>query len=328
MYLGDCLLQGHPLIDKAIQKSYIENNWFTERQCALAIENIALGYLQKASLLEFADRYQLDDSLSTQTIGLIPAGNIPMVGFHDMICCFLSNNKVNIKLSDKDKYLLPAMVDIIAERYTEVKEYIHFVEQLKTFDAIIATGSNNTNRYFEYYFKKFPSLLRKNRSSVAILSGDEHIDDLKLLADDAFSYFGLGCRSVSKIYLPKGYDPKKLFPAFSNYHHYKHHHKFRNNFEYNNANLLLNNDVFLTDDVFILKQDDRMVSRISMLHYTYYDDQESLTKHLIQHREDLQCISTNMRIPDLQTIALGQTQRPNLMDFSDGIDTMKFLLSL
>ena len=326
--LRDKIIDGHPVLSIAKTKSYQENNWFTEEQCDHALYAIAEHYLDELSLNNFVNHYSIRDNIENHVLGLIPAGNLPLVGFHDLLCCFLSGKSVQIKLSDKDKYLLPALIELIGEEYPDISEQVNFVDKLVNFDAIIATGSNNTNRYFELYFKEYPKILRKNRSSVCILSGNESDEELEAIADDAFKYFGLGCRSVSKLFVPKGYDIKKVFPAFEKYGHYKNHHKFRNNFEYNNANLLLNNDEFLTDDVFIIKEDSSMISRISTLHYEFYDSLEDLIEHLDLNQDKIQCISTHLKINALDTIGLGETQKPKLTDFADGVDTVQFLLSL
>jgi hypothetical protein len=326
--LKEKILADHALLKTAKIKSYQENNWFTEEQCNHALNSIAEYYLDQDLLKEFIEQYSIRDNIKNHVIGLIPAGNLPLVGFHDMLCCFLSGKSMQIKLSDKDKYLMPAIVELLAEDYPDVSNQISFVDRLENFDAIIATGSNNTNRYFEHYFKDYPKILRKNRSSVCVLSGKETAEELEALADDAFKYFGLGCRSISKIYVPVDYDIKEIFPAFEKYDHYKHHHKFRNNYEYNNANLLLNNDEFLTDDVFILKEDSSLISRISTLHYEYYNSIEQVTNHLDELQDQIQCISTHLDIPSLNTINLGDTQKPKLTDFADGVDTVQFLLSL
>lgn len=326
--LKEKILSGHPVLEIARSKSYQENNWFTEEQCNYAFQSIVEGYLDDSDLKAFVEYYSLRDNIEDHVIGLIPAGNIPLVGFHDLLCCFLVGKSVQVKLSDKDKYLLPAIVELIGEDYPGIFEQVKFVDKLDGFDAIIATGSNNTNRYFEHYFKAYPKILRKNRSSVCVLSGTESKEELEAIADDTCKYFGLGCRSISKLYVPKGYDIKEVFPSFEKFSHYKHHHKFRNNFEYNNANLLLNNDEFLTDDVFILKEDPSMLSRIATLHYEFYEDVDQLIEHLTLNQDQIQCIGTRMDLTPLKTIGLGETQKPKLLDFSDGVDTVQFLLSL
>lgn len=326
--LGEIILEGNKLLEEAKIKAYRDNNWFTEEQVDKALNAIAKGMLDRNVLQSFSDIYHLDSNIQRHKVGLIPAGNIPLVGFHDVICCFLSNKQVRIKLSDKDKNLLPALIKLIAKDFPEINEYIDFVDKLSDFDAIIATGSNNTNRYFEHYFKAYPKILRKNRSSLAVLDGSESEDELRSLANDAFSYFGLGCRSISKVYIPLDYDVTKLFPAFSDFQHYKDHHKFRNNFEYNTANLLLNEDEFLTDDVFILKEDKSLLSRISILHYERYNGLDKLANELESIEDQLQCVSSNKAIGKLKTIPLGLTQQPSMTDYADGVDSVQFLLGL
>ena len=327
-FLRGRILAGDERIDLAKQKSFRNNNWFTPEQTEHALSAITEYYLNPEAINEFISHYSIKDNIQSHVVALIPAGNIPLVGFHDFLCCYLVGKKCQIKLSEKDEFLLPALVDIMSDQFSGVFEHLDFVDKLTGFEAVIATGSNNTNRYFEHYFKDYPKILRRNRNSVAVLSGQESKEDMEGLADDAFKYFGLGCRSVSKIFVPQDYDIKQVFPAFEKYWHYKDHHKFRNNFEYNNANLLLNEDVFLTDDVFILKEDANLVSRISMLYYEHYQDLDSLSEYLKLNSESLQCVSSNVSIQEVKTIPLGDSQKPSLMDYADNVDTVQFLLSL
>jgi len=312
----------------AIQKSYVENKWFTHEEVKFVLRSIAKQYLNPESLNQLAADYSIKESEVHKTVGLIPAGNIPLVGFHDMLCVFLCDHFCQIKSSQKDKYLAAALVDILIGLDERVKSYFSFVEKLKDFDAVIATGSDNTSRYFEYYFKDYPHVIRRNRTGIAVLSGTESQETLVRLADDVFRYFGLGCRNVSKIYIPKSFDLKQLFPLWKSYDHYIQHNKYANNFEYNSANLILSQQEFLTNNVFILKEDDALVSRISTVHYSYYENLDILVNQLKEQRDSIQCISTELDISEFPTVPIGYAQQPSITDFADGVDTINFLLDL
>ena len=309
-------------------KSYQENNWFIEENINFTLNAIADQFLDEEKIRQFVDTNNIVGVEKRKIVGVIPAGNIPMVGFHDVLCIFLSGHIAMIKSSKKDEYLTKTVLEILTTEYPEFSDRFQFVDKLSGFDSVIATGSNNTSRYFDYYFKDYPSIIRKNRSSISILSGEESEDDLRNLGNDVFLYFGLGCRNVSKVYVPEGFEITKLFELWTKFDHYKNHHKFRNNFEYNNANFLLNQESFLTNDVFILKENSEIVSRISVLHYEFYQDVDQLLKTSMLEPDALQCVSTNLKLESMPLVEIGSTQLPSLHDFADGVNTVLFLQSI
>jgi hypothetical protein len=251
----------------------------------------------------------------------VAAGNIPLVGFHDWLTGFLSGHDIRIKLSSKDNVLLPHLLDKLKEWYPETAEYTTTQDMLKDCDAYIATGSNNSARYFHYYFAKYPHIIRRNRTSVAILKGDETREELSALADDVLLYFGLGCRNVTKVYVPEGYDFGPFLEIATKYAYMADHNKYKNNFDYNLALFLLNTTPCLTNDNLLLNENESIFSPISVLHYGYYSDQEKLEEEL-RKNEDLQCLVARNAIP------FGQAQKPSLQDYADGVDTAAFLHSL
>jgi hypothetical protein len=249
------------------------------------------------------------------------AGNIPLVGFHDFLCVFISGHKQTIKLSSKDDILLKHLVDIMTAWEPELKNEIRFADLLKGCDAYIATGSNNSARYFDLYFSKYPNIIRRNRTSVAVLTGQETKDELNSLADDVHQYFGLGCRNITQIFVPAGYHFIPLLGAFDKYKYFADHHKYKNNYDYQLSIALLNNIYYMTNGSVLLIENDAIFSAISQLHYSYYDDEKQVMARL-KDNEEVQCICGS------RGIAFGQAQKPSLMDYADGVDTMQFLLTL
>ena len=249
------------------------------------------------------------------------AGNIPLVGFHDLLCVFITGHIAHIKASSKDEVLIKHLVSVLASWNDEINELISFSVMLKGCDAYIATGSNNTAGYFEYYFGKYPNIIRRNRTSVAILSGDETNEDLDKLADDVYQYFGLGCRNITKLYVPDGYNFIPLLTAFRKYNYLADHHKYKNNYDYNLSIHLLNKKYYMSNESLLVVEDASFFSPISQLNYEYYTDLESLSASL-KGKEDLQCIAGQ------NFTGFGQAQSPSLFDYADGIDTLRFLTNL
>jgi hypothetical protein len=249
------------------------------------------------------------------------AGNIPLVGFHDFLSVFISGHRALIKLSSKDQALLKHLLSILTEWNPETGEQIKFSEILKGCDAYIATGSNNTSRYFEYYFGQYPHIIRRNRTSVAVLTGREAPSELEKLADDIYQFFGLGCRNVTKLYIPGGYAFESLLLACKKYDYLADHHKYKNNYDYNLTLHILDNKFYMTNGSLLLIEDPSIFSRISQVNYEYYSNIEKLLSSLSSNQE-IQCIVGHGNAP------FGQAQRPGLFDYADGVDTMKFLNSL
>lgn len=315
-------------IKAVIQKAKIANGWFTEDNVKLALSSIRDQFLTAESLKAFVSKYHLDDNIIPQKVGLILAGNIPLVGFHDVLCCYISGHHCAVKLSDKDTVLMQFVIDRLVAKDASPSGYIKVVDKLKDFDAAIVTGSNSTATHFEYYFRDVPHIIRRNRNSIAVLHGHETVASLRDLGDDVFSYFGLGCRNVSKIFLPKDYNISTLFEAFDDFKELIHHNKYKNNYDYNLALNLLNKEQFLQSDVLILKEDASIISRIGSLHYEYYDDITELAKWIHVHLDEIQCIVSSKPIAGVEVVGFGQSQCPTIDTYADGMDTMQFLLAL
>ena len=301
-------------------KASIHNGWFTPEFIDLAVTNIAEQFLEKDKLNEWVNHYFLNDSIVAKNVGIVLAGNIPLVGFHDFLCVFVSGHMQTIKTSSKDDILLKHLVNKMVEWEPEVQNYISFAPMLKGCDAYIATGSNNSARYFDYYFAKYPSIIRKNRTSVAFLTGDESAEILERLSDDIHAFFGLGCRNVTKIFVPREYDFVPLLQSFYRYKYFADHHKYRNNYDYNLSIQIMNNRFYMTNESTLLVESDSLFSPISQLNYSFYDDFETALSSL-KGNEALQCIA-GIDIP------FGKVQSPGLTDYADGLDTMQFLLTL
>lgn len=300
-----------------------KNGWFTKENVLFALQSWG-NILTKNNLEKWLSSYNLKKN-SKKTVALIMAGNIPLVGFHDFLCVLISGNKTLVKLSDSDKILLPLLADFLLDTEPSLKTEIEFADgKMEDFDAVIATGSNNTARYFEYYFGKKPNIIRKNRNSIAVLTGDESTSQLEALGNDIFQYYGLGCRSVSKIFVPEGYDFDVLFKSVFSFNEIVNQNKYANNYDYNKAVYLMSDFKILDNGFLILKEDIGYSSPIASLNYEFYADEEELKKRLIDNNEELQCIVSSGFIEN--EIDFGETQVPNLSDYADGIDTVDFLL--
>lgn len=305
-----------------IALSQSHNGWFTPEQVYFAINSWAEA-LTEENLNEWLSKYDFS-TVQPKTVGLILAGNIPLVGFHDFLSVLISGHKVLVKLSSNDQKLLPFLAKYIISVQPELQDSITFVEgKLENFDAVIATGSNNTARYFEYYFKDKPSIIRKNRNSVAILNGNETKEDLTTLGEDIFRYFGLGCRNVSKLFVPRGYDFKEFFEAIYQYGDIIHYEKYANNYDYNKAVFLMSLYKLLDNEFLTLKEDSSYASPISSVFYEFYDDLETVKDRLKKDEEMIQCIVSNNLIEN--SIPFGTTQKPKLWDYADNVDTLTFL---
>lgn len=314
--------------DEILQKAEHYNPWFTQSNLKLAINNLT-DILDKKSLETWIENYaeaQLEDS--ELRVGVIMAGNIPLVGFHDFLSVMISGKSIVAKLSSSDQFLLPYLTQLLIEINPAFKSKITFESHLlKNFDAIIATGSNNARRYFDYYFSKYPHIIRGNRNSLAILSGNESADDLHLLGMDIFQYFGLGCRSVSKILIPAHFKIESILSAFDQYAQAMQHNKYFNNYEYNKAILLINKVPHYDNGFLLMKEDQSLLSPVALLHYEIYKDLAAEIRRLNMQNEDIQCIvGSNLNIKNL--VKFGETQSPGLMDYADNKDIIQFLIGL
>ena len=320
--LGQYILADNENWLEVKEKASYENGWFTPMFVTTATQNIATEFLQKEVLENWTKEYSIESKIANpQKVGIVMAGNIPLVGFHDFLCVFISGNIAVMKSSSKDNVLIKDLVEKIIEWDADAANYLQFAEMLKDCDAYIATGSNNSSRYFEYYFAKYPHIIRKNRTSVAIITGNETTQELEKLADDVYYYFGLGCRNVTKIYVPVDYDFVPLIEAFNKYQHLADHHKYKNNYDYNLALHMLNKVYYMTSGSILLIEDKSLFSPISQLNYEFYTSEEEVVNSLKDNPE-LQCITGNNHI------SLGTAQCPSVNDYADGVDTMSFLTSL
>ena len=319
-------------LETAIRQSYQENKWFTEENVRNALTAIGEAFLDRGKLETWASAYPIQSGKHPlKTVGLVMAGNIPLVGFHDWLCVFVAGYRAKVKLSDKDKRLLPLLVHKMGEWMHESREYTEFLsdgDYLNGIDAVVATGSNNSARYFEQYFSKYPHVIRRNRNGIAVLNGSETLADLYALGRDIFSYFGLGCRNVSKMYVPRGYNFDALLEALHEYRDIVNHDKFKNNFDYNLTLILLNNMPYKNNGCLLLREDASIQSRIASVHYEFYDDAVQLDQSISAQLDEIQCIVGNIRLTSFPVIPFGQSQQPGLSDYADGVDLMAFLTAL
>ncbi len=320
--LGTYLQENDEALQQVKENAYRQNPWFVPEFIDTAIKNIAIEFLDEEKLFQWIGHYSIQQtSTKPVTVGIVMAGNLPLVGFHDLLCVFIAGHKVMVKLSSKDSVLLKHLVQKLVEFNPNVEDFISFAEFLKGCGAYIATGSNNSARYFDYYFGKYPHIIRRNRTSAAILDGNETTEELLSLADDIQLYFGLGCRSITKLYVPAVYDFLPLLNALRKYDHFSYFHKYRHNFDYHLALLLMNNKYYMSNESVILTENISPFSPVSQVHYEYYNDIAVLEKSL-EGNIDIQCLVGHGHIP------FGVAQRPSLADYADGIDTMAFLKPL
>lgn len=312
-------------IQKLIAEASAHNSWFTEENVLFALNSWSEA-LSEENISTWLSRYTISDA-EPKTVAIIMAGNIPLVGFHDFVSVLITGNKVLAKLSSNDTQLLPFLAEYLIEIEPGFKDRIHFTEErLTNFDAVIATGSNNSARYFDYYFGKYPNIIRKNRNSVAVLTGEETSEQLEALANDVFMYFGLGCRNVSKVFLPKGYNFDPFFNAMFSWKHIINNNKYINNYDYNKAVYLMSSLDLLDNEFMLLKEDTGYSSPISVVFYEYYNSLEQLNDQLSENKEQIQAIVSEAGVHN--EITFGKAQTPQLWEYADGVDTIEFLVNL
>jgi len=312
--------------EDVIKTEHSSNAWFTEDNVRLALSGISYA-LRKEKLEKWLKKYPgipIEVS-NAKTIGVVMAGNIPMVGFHDLVSVLVSGHKLLGRLSTKDERLMKLFTRLLVHIEPDIEPRIEFSDEyLNKTDAIIATGSNNTGRYFEYYFKNIPHIIRKNRNGIAVLTGDETENDLQKLGADIFNYFGLGCRNVTKLYLPDGFPPEKIMKTFDSFSQLAEHHKYGNNLNYNRTLYLMNNEKFFDNGAVILKESMDIASPVGVVNFEKYADLNKLNNQLSALKEQIQCIvSIDKRIEG--SIKPGESQMPEMWDYADGIDTLIFL---
>lgn len=301
------------------------NGWFTKENIAFAIQGWATS-LTEATINKWLSFYKLTE-ITPKQVAIIMAGNIPLVGFHDFLSVLITGHNVLVKQSSNDKHLLPYLAKYLEYVEPQFKGKITFTEaKMENFDAVIATGSNNTARYFEYYFKEKPSIIRNNRNSVAVLTGKETEADFKNLSEDIFRYYGLGCRNVSKLFVPKNYNFDGFFNGLYHWNPIIEKAKYANNYDYNKAVYLMSEFDMLENGFLMIKEDSSYASPIATIFYEYYDDANQLKEKLKQEAHQIQCIVSQGFTKN--EIAFGATQKPELWDYADGVDSIEFLLGI
>lgn len=324
--LGQSLRLGGPGPERAMDRAGAQNRWFTRPNLELALRAAADNYLSEEKLRTWAAGYSLNGPVHVRTVGVVAAGNIPLVSLHDLLAVLITGHRLQVKLSDKDNVLPAYLLDTLLELEPALADRISRVDRLSGFDAVIATGSDNTGRYFDYYFGKVPHIIRRNRHSVAVLTGTESPEELLGLAGDVFSYFGLGCRNVSHLFVPEGYDFTPMLRAFGSYAHVADHHLYRNNLDYNRTLLLMNKTGYLDIDFINIVEDGSLASPIANLHYSFYTDTPEVAGRLEAERDKVQCVAGSL--PGWSAVPFGKTQEPGLTDYADNADTVQFLLGL
>jgi hypothetical protein len=317
LFYDDCI--------SLVELSQSHNGWFTPEQVYFSIQSWG-NALTETNLNQWLSSYDFS-KITSKKVGLVLAGNIPLVGFHDFLSVLISGHDVLVKTSSNDQHLLKFLAKYLIAIQPELNSKITFVEgKLEGFDAVIATGSNNTARYFEFYFKEVPSIIRKNRNSVAVLNGTETHEDLVGLGEDIFRYFGLGCRNVSKLFVPKDYNFEAFFKAMYAYREIIQYEKYANNYDYNKAVFLMSNFKLLDNEFLTIKEDTSYSSPISSIFYEFYDNLEAVKSRLQEDADQIQCIVSKNLTEN--SIVFGQTQQPKLWDYADNVDTLAFLTKI
>ncbi|TAF45617.1 MAG: acyl-CoA reductase [Sphingobacteriales bacterium] len=324
--LGDFLRKPNAAFNQVIHSAQNYNAWFTPAEVSKAVA--ALGnMLNHTDLQNWLATYP--ENSKVNTIGLVLAGNLPLVGLHDVLCVLSTGNKAVIKPSSQDNQLLIAVLNQLFYIEPRFKAMVKIVLKLDNFDAIIATGSNNTSRYFEYYFGRVPHIIRKARNAVAVLTGNETCHELQLLGEDIFSYYGLGCRNVSKLFVPKGYDFNFFFESIESYNPIINHHKYHNNYDYNKSIYLVNKTPHLDNGFLLLSPNEALCSPLAVLYHQSYNNLADIEKQIMANQNSLQVIVShaNLNTP-VAAVNFGESQKPKINDYADGVNTLQFLASL
>ena len=303
------------------EKAANENPWFIPEFINYQLNHISREFLNRHNLEKWISKYDLSSLTAPKNVGIVMAGNIPLAGFHDFLSVFISGHRQTIKPSSKDFHLIKGIVDKLKEWNTEVNDYVSIAEQLKNCDAYIATGSNNSSRYFDYYFSKYPHIIRRNRTSVAILTGNETLQELEALADDIYLYFGLGCRNVTKLYVPMDFDFLPLLESFKKYNWTFDVSKYKNNYDYQLAVMIINKLYYMTNGSILIVENAGLFSPVGQLHYEVYSDVAAV-EEFVTNTEDIQCVVGKHYVP------FGKAQQPALDDYADKADTLRFLQGL
>jgi hypothetical protein len=326
--LGTQLIAPNDELLQIINSEHYYNAWFTPENVLLAVTSIG-KMLNESQLTEWLDKYPIGQNDGDKKIGLILAGNIPMVGFHDVLCVLAAGHHALIKASSQDARLIKHVLKMLSDIDGGFTDQYSFVERLEKFDAVIATGSNNTSRYFDYYFGKVPNIIRKNRNSIAVLTGNETSEQLAALGHDIFDYYGLGCRNVSKLLVPEGYIFNFFFESIEQYNPIINHHKYNNNYGYNKSIYLVNSDKHFDNGFLLLKEDEKLTSPLAVLYFEYYKDLNAVQDLLKAETDKIQCIVSPAPLAvETQVVDFGVSQQPAIWDYADGVDTMAFLMTV
>lgn len=324
--LGAFMAAPDPAYHAVIEGSSNHNAWFTPEEVKRAVLSLS-NMLNNNDIEKWFEHIVISET--PKKVGLVLAGNIPLVGFHDVLSVLATGNIALIKLSSSDDKLLPALLKVLVSFEPALEQQIQYTERLKDFDAIIATGSNNSSRYFDYYFGKVPNIIRKNRNSVAVLTGKESTESIAQLGHDIFDYFGLGCRNVSKIYIPEGYEIKHFFEPLESFQPIINHFKYNNNYDYNKSIYLVNQVVHYDNGFLLLKEDTGMSSPLAVLYFERYKNLEDVTASLIAQQDQIQCVVSEAALKlNIAVLPFGQSQSPKLWDYADNVNTIEFLKSL
>ena len=307
------------------RRAFYQNNWFTQPFVEQALAGV-MGLLKKEILAAWVENYKIE-AIVPRKVGVVMAGNIPMVGFHDWLCVLICGHQLYAKLSSQDQILIKALSQSLIDIDARWAEIIHFTERLNNVDAIIATGSDNSARYFHYYFSSKPHIIRKSRTSVAVLTGEETPEEIYALGQDVFSYYGLGCRNISKLYVPKKFSVAQVYDHWESFAHVQDNHKYKNNYDYNRSIFLINQTAHFDNNFLLMQESNQLVSPIGVLYFERYENLETLSLQLEGLREQIQVISSHSPI-FVDAVALGGTQLPEISDYADGVDTMEFLVNI
>ena len=325
--LGDFLLNPDEEFKNILKNAKHKNGWFTDLETKKAVSANGL-MLNQTDLQTWLKTYTLPNQ-KPKKVGLILAGNIPLVGFHDILAVLLSGNIALIKLSSQDDILIQAVLKQLIKIEPDFKNQIEIVSRLENFDAVIATGSNNSSRYFDYYFSKVPHIIRKNRNSVALLTGEESTEDLKQLGHDIFDYYGLGCRNVSKFFVPEGYIFNHFFESIQEFEHILNHHKFQNNYDYNKSIYLVNKVHHFDNGFLLVTKNEKLSSPLSVVYYEEYQNLNNVITKIEVQKEEIQVVVSKANgLKNIAVVKFGESQKPKLWDYADGVDTLAFLSAL
>lgn len=306
-------------VDDIIKREKSYNGWFTEDSVRSSLYHLGIR-LNKEELSTWLS--DIEPTIKPKKVGIIMAGNLPLVGFHDFLSVVMSGNIAVVKMSSDDKRLLPVLIEIIKALQPELEDRIQVVDRVNGIEAVIATGSNNSARYFEKYFGHLPNIIRKNRTSLAVIEGDESKEELEALGKDVFTYFGMGCRNVSQLLIPKEFDMDRFFGAIVNFGDVVNHHKYANNYDYHKAIYLMNQEELLENGFLLTKEDDCLFAPISVLLYSRYDKNDEVEAYIEKHKDEIQVTVGKNYTP------FGHAQSPKLDDYADGVNTLEFLNTL